>query len=111
MDAAAGVLGKFHGGAAAGRGRRGRGERRPAGVGAAFGVAVLAAVFASRGGYRTPAEFVHGFRPAMVVAGLVPFGGILAGLFARGRQPVGEPGRTLGDPAAVAEPAYLEQTL
>jgi hypothetical protein len=59
-------------------------------LGAAFGVAVLAAVFAAHGGYSTPAEFVHGFRPAMVAAGLITFGGILAALFAR-RGSAGSP--------------------
>jgi MFS family permease len=54
-------------------------------LGAAFGVAVLAAVFAAHGGYSAPSEFVHGFRAAMVVAGLIPLGGILAALFARRR--------------------------
>ena len=80
-------------------------------LGAAFGVAVLAAVFVSHGGYGGPAEFVRGFRPAMVVAGLVPLGGILAGLFAQGRRPAGGPGRAADGPPAAAEPAYVEQTL
>ena len=73
-------------------------------LGAAFGVAVLAAVFAAHGGYATPAEFVHGFRPAMVTAGLIPLGGILAALFAR-RGSAG----TLQPESAEDAPAYAGQ--
>ena len=81
-------------------------------LGAAFGVATLAAVFASRGGYGTPAEFVHGFRPAMVVAGLIPLGGVLAGLFARSKQSAGAlpAAPDAGDPSDAAGPAYAAQT-
>jgi EmrB/QacA subfamily drug resistance transporter len=52
-------------------------------LGAAFGVAILSAVFAAHGGYATPAQFIHGFRPAILTAGFIPVGGILAGVFAR----------------------------
>jgi EmrB/QacA subfamily drug resistance transporter len=36
--------------------------------GGVFGVAVLAAVFAAHGGYGSPADFMHGFRSAEIVA-------------------------------------------
>lgn len=76
-------------------------------LGAAFGVAVLAAVFAAHGNYSTRAAFVHGFRPAIVVAGLIPLGGILAALFARGRNsadtPQPEPAE--GTPAYAGQPS------
>ena len=77
-------------------------------LGAAFGVAVLAAVFAAHGVYSTPAGFVRGFRPAMVVAGLIPLGGILAALFARRRGSAGAvqpPGFAGGAPTSASPSA------
>jgi hypothetical protein len=40
-------------------------------VGAVFGVALAAAVFATAGSYRTPGEFVDGLRPAFVALSAV----------------------------------------
>lgn len=52
--------------------------------GAMFGVASATAIFASRGGYATPSEFVDGLRPAFIVLGLLCSGGaILAGFMIR----------------------------
>jgi EmrB/QacA subfamily drug resistance transporter len=49
-------------------------------LGGAFGVAVLAAVFAARGGYGSPHGFSAGFAPAIGVAAAVSLAGALAGL-------------------------------
>jgi len=54
-------------------------------VGGVFGVAILAAVFAAQGGYASPAAFIDGFRPAMVVAALVPLAGVVAAALAPGK--------------------------
>jgi EmrB/QacA subfamily drug resistance transporter len=78
---------------------------------AAIGVAVLGLVFAGHGGYASRAEFVHGFVPAMWLAGVVAAAGVLtaaalpraSGLTepparcdnrARGTAPAGAAGRT-----------------
>lgn len=54
-------------------------------VGGVFGVAILAAVFAHNGGYTSPAAFIDGFRPALLVAAAVPLAGLIAALLAPGR--------------------------
>ena len=67
-------------------------------LGGVFGVAVLAAVFAHRGGYGSPQAFVDGFTQALWIgAGLSAFG-IVAALLAPGR-------RRPAEAAPVAEPA------
>ncbi|MEU9023862.1 MFS transporter [Actinomadura sp. NPDC048394] len=50
-------------------------------LGAVFGIAILAAVFAHNGGYATPASFVDGFKPALWVASAVAAAGVVAALF------------------------------
>jgi EmrB/QacA subfamily drug resistance transporter len=65
-------------------------------VGGVFGVAVLASVFASHGGYGTPQSFVDGLTPAIWVGAIVVAVGALISLAIpsrRGRQeqPVDEP--------------------
>ncbi|MFE4646931.1 MFS transporter, partial [Streptomyces sp. NPDC056730] len=59
-------------------------------VGGALGVAVLGAVFAARGGYRTPDTFTDGTVPALWIgAGLVALGALTALLIpGRGAQRV-----------------------
>jgi EmrB/QacA subfamily drug resistance transporter len=48
-------------------------------LGGAFGIAILAAVFAARGGYGSPAAFRDGFGPALgVAAGLSALGAVAA---------------------------------
>ena len=49
-------------------------------LGAAFGVAILAAVFAAAGGYTSPAAFSAGFAPAIAAAAGLALAGALAGL-------------------------------
>jgi EmrB/QacA subfamily drug resistance transporter len=49
-------------------------------LGGAVGVAVLAAVFATNGGYGSPALFSAGFTRAMVVCGVLSLAGAVAGL-------------------------------
>jgi EmrB/QacA subfamily drug resistance transporter len=44
-------------------------------LGGVFGVAILAAIFAARGGYSSPAAFMHGFRSAEIVAAAVAIAG------------------------------------
>jgi EmrB/QacA subfamily drug resistance transporter len=54
-------------------------------LGGVFGLAICAAVFASRGGYGSPAMFVAGFKPALgTCAGLAATAAV-AGLFLAGR--------------------------
>jgi hypothetical protein len=48
-------------------------------VGAVFGVATAAAIFAAHCSYRTPTEFVDRYRPALVALGILCVTGILAG--------------------------------
>jgi EmrB/QacA subfamily drug resistance transporter len=49
-------------------------------LGGVFGVAVLASVFASAGGYRTPETFVHGLTTAVYIGGgLVAVGAVAGG--------------------------------
>ena len=65
-------------------------------VGGVFGVAVLASVFASYGGYGTPQSFVDGLTPAIWVGAIVVGLGALISLAIPGRgrrqeQPVDEP--------------------
>ncbi len=52
-------------------------------VGAVFGVATAAAIFAAQGSYRTPTEFVEGYRPAFIALGTLCAAGILAGAVIR----------------------------
>jgi MFS family permease len=54
-------------------------------LGGAFGVAILAAVFAGHGGYASPAAFIHGFRPAEWVAAAVAAVGLIPAVLAPGR--------------------------
>ncbi|QNE20304.1 MFS transporter [Kribbella qitaiheensis] len=49
-------------------------------LGGAVGVAILAAVFATNGGYGSPASFSAGFTRALVVCGVLSLAGALAGL-------------------------------
>ena len=65
-------------------------------VGGVFGVAVLASVFASYGGYGTPQTFVDGLTPALWVGAIVVGAGALLSLLIprrirRQEQPVEEP--------------------
>ena len=57
-------------------------------LGGVFGIAICAAVFASRGGYASPAEFIRGFGPAMgACAGLAMLGAGAALIIPRKRRP------------------------
>jgi MFS family permease len=50
-------------------------------LGAVFGIAILAAVFAGSGGYTSAAAFSAGFGPAIGMAAVLSLGGALAGCF------------------------------
>ena len=63
-------------------------------LGSAFGVAILAAVFASAGGYTSAATFSAGFAPAVAAAAGLALAGVLAGLALPGR-----PGQAQDAPA------------
>jgi EmrB/QacA subfamily drug resistance transporter len=55
-------------------------------LGGVFGIAVLASVFASAGGYRTPETFVHGLTTAVYIGGgLVAVGAVAAALIKQRR--------------------------
>jgi MFS family permease len=49
-------------------------------VGGVFGIATATAVFASAGGYLSPADFTAGLRPALLALAGIATGGFLAGL-------------------------------
>jgi len=55
-------------------------------LGGVFGVAVVAAVFAARGHYASPATFVAGFGPAMAACASLALLGAAAGLAIPGRR-------------------------
>jgi EmrB/QacA subfamily drug resistance transporter len=65
-------------------------------LGGAFGVAILAAVFAAAGSYASPTAFSDGFVPATSAAATLALAGALAALALPGRNPA---------QAAPAEPA------
>jgi EmrB/QacA subfamily drug resistance transporter len=57
-------------------------------LGGVFGIAICAAVFAARGGYASPAEFIRGFGPAMgACAGLAMLGAAAALIIPRRHRP------------------------
>jgi MFS family permease len=81
-------------------------------LGAVFGLAICAAVFAARGGYGSPATFVAGFGPALgACAGLAATAAV-AGLFLTGRSRPssgqGQPPPTQDRSATETEPARAE---
>ncbi|KAB8174272.1 DHA2 family efflux MFS transporter permease subunit [Microbispora catharanthi] len=57
-------------------------------LGAAFSIAVLAAVFTDLGGYGTPQQFAAGFTPAIGVAAALALAAAAAGLWIPGRNPL-----------------------
>ena len=72
-------------------------------VGGVFGVAVLASVFASYGGYGTPQSFVDGLTPAIWVGAIVVGAGALISLLIPGRGHRQE--QSIEEPEAVLEAA------
>ena len=62
-------------------------------LGGAFGVAILAAVFAAAGNYAAPAAFSDGFAPATFAAACLALAGALAGMALPGRHIPAEPTR------------------
>jgi MFS family permease len=59
-------------------------------LGGVFGIAILAAIFAARGGYATPATFIDGFRPAEWAAAAAAAIGVIAAALAPGRVAPGD---------------------
>ena len=74
-------------------------------LGGAFGVAILAAVFTSAGGYTSATAFSAGFAPAIAAATGLALAGALAGLALPGR-----PGQAQGTPAERAATARQART-
>jgi EmrB/QacA subfamily drug resistance transporter len=74
-------------------------------LGGAFGVAILAAVFTSAGGYTSAAAFSAGFAPAIAAAAGLALAGTIAGLTLPGRAPdaPGQPATPVHE-ARTAEP-------
>jgi MFS family permease len=54
-------------------------------LGGVFGIAVLAAIFASRGSYASPQAYTDGFVPAMAASAVLALAGAVAGLATPGR--------------------------
>ncbi|MGF7236665.1 MAG: DHA2 family efflux MFS transporter permease subunit [Frankia sp.] len=71
-------------------------------VGGVFGIAVLASVFASAGGYTDAVSFTHGLRAALVVATAVLAAGAVSGLFIPGMRRRGVARVSTHDTTAVA---------
>jgi EmrB/QacA subfamily drug resistance transporter len=68
-------------------------------LGAAFGLAILVAVFAGAGSYASPAAFTDGFVPAIGVSAGLAFAGALAALLVPSRRPAGVPAPAIAEPA------------
>jgi EmrB/QacA subfamily drug resistance transporter len=80
-------------------------------VGGVLGVAVLASVFTSSGGYSSPQEFVSGLIPAMWVGVAVLGAGALVALLLPFRTPRAAEAATAADVApAVEQPTLLTET-
>jgi len=75
-------------------------------LGGVFGVAILAAAFAANGSYNSPASFIDGFKPAMLVAALVPLLGVVAAALAPGRKAAAISTLAVSRPV-VAEPSLV----
>jgi EmrB/QacA subfamily drug resistance transporter len=73
-------------------------------LGGAFGVAIAAAVFASAGGYASPADFSAGFVPAMYAASGLALAGAIAAAFLPGGSPAARSGLARPE-AAASDPA------
>lgn len=65
-------------------------------LGGVFGIAILAAVFAAKGGYGSAADFIDGFKPAIAVAAAVPLVGAGFAVLApsRAQERLNEPEQT-----------------
>jgi hypothetical protein len=74
-------------------------------LGGAFGIAILAAVFAAAGGYASPAAFSAGFAPATAAAAGLALAGALTGLALPGR-----PGQAHDAPAERPATAHQAKT-
>lgn len=64
-------------------------------LGGVFGIAILTAVFAAKGGFVSARDFADGFKPALFVGAGISFAGMLAGL--------GMPGRAVKEPVDAPE--------
>ena len=74
-------------------------------LGGVLGIAVTVAVFGARGGYASAADFVAGFRGALLAAAAMSLLGALAGLALparRSTEPAGTVGGTTDEIEAVA---------
>ncbi|KMS83457.1 MULTISPECIES: MFS transporter [Streptomyces] len=71
-------------------------------LGGALGIAVMAAVFGTVGGEKSPAAFADGFSGAVTVAAALALAGAACGLFAPGRPRAAAPAAPVGDGAGEA---------
>jgi len=78
-------------------------------LGGAFGVAILAAVFAAAGGYTSAAAFSAGFAPAIAAASGLALAGALAGLALPGRP--GQAQDAPAEPVATARQARTAEAV
>ncbi|MEU4287625.1 MFS transporter [Kribbella sp. NPDC026596] len=71
-------------------------------LGGVFGIAIMAAVFAAKGGYGSAADFIDGFKPAIAVAAAAPLvGAVFAALApSRAQERLNEPERATDSPSA-----------
>jgi EmrB/QacA subfamily drug resistance transporter len=75
-------------------------------LGAAFGLAIVVAVFTGAGSYATPASFSAGFGPAIGVSAALSLAGAIAGLALRTRPAPARAETTIGaETTLAAEPA------
>jgi EmrB/QacA subfamily drug resistance transporter len=72
-------------------------------LGGAFGIAILAAIFAAHGSYATHATFIDGFRPAEWAAAAAAAIGVIAAALAPSKS------ASAGRVTAAAEPATVRQ--
>jgi sugar phosphate permease len=77
-------------------------------LGGAFGVAILAAVFAAAGSYASPAAFSDGFAPAMFTSACLVLAAALAALALAGRR---SPVPAAPAQAAPAQPGVNQATV
>ncbi|WP_221353087.1 MFS transporter [Streptomyces beigongshangae] len=74
-------------------------------VGGALGIAVMASIFSSRGGYESAQTFVDGLRPALWVGAAAVAVAGAAALYIPGRRRTAAPGKGAAAPAPVPETA------
>ncbi|MCC8245904.1 DHA2 family efflux MFS transporter permease subunit [Saccharothrix luteola] len=70
-------------------------------IGGVFGVVVLGAAFATYGGYGDPSTAMDGFQAAFVVGAIASVVGMIAAVFAPGKNPAGQSATPAAEPVGV----------